>query len=180
MIVAWIKKINCVVLLAMYLLIKNFMIKKILIFNILVFALFSCENNGDRDMQKPVIEIIFPQSCVELQRGEIFTFRAQFSDNAELGSYNIEIHHNFDHHSHSTDNVECELDEKKTPVKAWADNWNYTIPKGQKTFEANNEIPIPADIDAGDYHFMVRLTDKSGWQQLAAVSVKIILVDIHF
>ncbi|MDR2424760.1 MAG: DUF4625 domain-containing protein, partial [Prevotellaceae bacterium] len=40
-------------------------------------------------------------------------------------------------------------------------------------FEANNEIAVPADIDAGDYHFMVRLTDKSGWQQLAAVSVKI-------
>jgi hypothetical protein len=35
-------------------------------------------------------------------------------------------------------------------------------------------IAIPADIDEGDYHFMVRLTDKSGWQQIAAKSVKII------
>ena len=149
------------------------MTKKILIFNILVLALFSCENSGDKDMQKPVIEVSFPQSCVELQCGESFTFRAQFFDNAELGSYNIEIHHNFDHHSHSTDNVECELDEKKTPVKAWIFNCDYDIPAGQKAFEANSEIAVPADIDAGDYHFMVRLTDRSGWQQLAAVSVKI-------
>ncbi|MDR0612517.1 MAG: DUF4625 domain-containing protein [Dysgonamonadaceae bacterium] len=26
-------------------------------------------------------------------------------------------------------------------------------------------MPVPADIAAGDYHFMVRLTDKSAWQQ---------------
>ena len=76
--------------------------------------------------------------------------------------------------AHSTDNVECELGEKKTPVNAWVFNHDYAIPAGQKAFEANNEIAVPAGIDAGDYHFMVRLTDKSGWQQLAAVSVKIV------
>jgi hypothetical protein len=65
------------------------------------------------------------------------------------------------------------LDAKKAPVNAWVFNQDYAIPDGRKTFEANNEITVPADIDTGDYHFMVRLTDKSGWQQLAAVSVKI-------
>lgn len=149
--------------------------RKILIFNILAFALFSCGDNDDKDMQKPEIEISFPQNCIQLQRGESFTFRAQFSDNVELGSYNIEIHHNFDHHSHSTDNVECELDEKKTTlIKTWIFNRDYAIPAGQKAFEANNAIPVPDDVDAGDYHFMARLTDRSGWQQQAAISVKIV------
>ena len=151
--------------------------KKIVLYSLICLFSMACSNddeNNNKDMQKPEIEIIFPQNCIQLQRGEIFTFRAQFSDNVELGSYNIEIHHNFDHHSHSTDNVECELGEKKTPVKAWVFNRDYAIPAGQKAFEANNEIAVLAGIDAGDYHFMVRLTDKSGWQQLAAVSVKIV------
>jgi hypothetical protein len=148
------------------------MTKKSLIIIIVFFALSAC-GDEDKDMQKPEIQINFPQNCQELQRSESFTFTAHFSDNAELGNYNIEIHNNFDHHSHSTDNVECELDNKKTPVKAWVFNQDYPIPVGQKAFEGSVEIAVPADIDAGDYHFMVRLTDKSGWQQLAAVSVKI-------
>jgi hypothetical protein len=139
----------------------------------LVFALFSCGEEESKDMEKPAIEVGFPQNCTQLQRGESFTFHAQFSDNAELGSYNIEIHHNFDHHSHSTGNVECEQDEKKTPVNSWVFNTDYAIPDGRQTFEADNEIAVPAGIDAGDYHLMVRLTDRSGWQQLAAVSIKI-------
>lgn len=128
-------------------------------------------------MQKPVITMnggeYFPQNCASLKRGERFTFRATFSDNEELGNYNIEVHHNFDHHTHSTDGETCETDEKKTPVNAWVFNRDYAIPAGMKTFEANSEIAVPADVDTGDYHFMVRLTDKAGWQQLIAYSVKI-------
>jgi hypothetical protein len=128
-------------------------------------------------MQKPLIEMNgtahFPQNCVHLTRGESFVFKAKFSDNVELGAYNVEIHHNFDRHSHSTDNVECEPDEKKPPVNAWVFNRDYAIPSGLQTYEANNEITVPPDIDTGDYHFMVRLTDRAGWQQLAAISVKV-------
>jgi hypothetical protein len=140
---------------------------------ILTIALLSCGDKEERDLQKPEIQIVSPQNCAELRRGESFTFTAHFADNAELGSYNLEIHHNFDHHSHSTDSKDCTPDDAKTPVNPWVFNQDYTIPAGSLTFDASVEIPIPADIDKGDYHFMVRLTDKSGWQQLAAVSVKI-------
>ncbi|MDR2774585.1 MAG: DUF4625 domain-containing protein [Tannerella sp.] len=130
-----------------------------------------------KDMQKPVIEMngggYFPQNCTTLKRGDRFMLKAKFSDNVELGNYNIEIHNNFDHHSHSTGGEECETDEKKTPVNAWVFNRDYSIPAGLKEFEAGNEITVPVDVDTGDYHFMVRLTDKAGWQQLMAVSVKI-------
>jgi hypothetical protein len=140
-------------------------------------ALFLEGCDGGDDMQKPVIEMngdeYFPQNCVVLKLGDRFTFRAKFSDNVELGNYNIEIHNNFDRHSHSTGSEECETDAKKEPVNAWVFNQDYAIPAGLKEFTANNEIVVPADVDTGDYHFMVRLTDKSGWQQLAAVSVKI-------
>ncbi|MDR1718552.1 MAG: DUF4625 domain-containing protein [Dysgonamonadaceae bacterium] len=146
---------------------------QIILTAILTIALLSCGGEDEKDMQKPEIQIGYPHNCAELQRGERYTFRAQFTDNIELGSYNIEIHHNFDHHSHSTDSEECESDAAKTPVNAWVFNQDYAIPAGSRTYTANVEITVPADIDAGDYHFMVRLTDRSGWQQLAAKSIKI-------
>lgn len=151
---------------------------KVLFYCILSVILLSCSSDDDdKDMEKPSIDITsvyaFPTNCVILYRGESFSFRATFTDNIELGNYNIEVHNNFDHHSHSTENEECELEPKKQPVKPWVYNKDYPIPNGQSNFTANDIIEIPADIDTGDYHFMIRLTDKAGWQQLKSVGVKI-------
>lgn len=162
-------------------LINGWTMRKISVLMFLLPALFweGCGSDDDvKDMQKPVIEMsgdgYFPQNCVFLKRGDRFTFKAKFSDNVELGNYNIEIHHNFDHHSHSTGSEECETEAKKDPVNAWVFNQDYAIPAGLKEYAPSNEIAVPAGVDTGDYHFMIRLTDKSGWQQLAAISVKII------
>lgn len=154
------------------------MIKRVLLFGFACFQMLSCGDGDDsKDMAKPSIDMTresaFPKNCVILYRGETFSFKATFTDNVELGNYNIEIHNNFDHHSHSTDDVECELEPKKKPVNPWVYNQDFPIPAGKTIFEADNTISIPADIDTGDYHFMVRLTDKAGWQQLKAVSIKI-------
>lgn len=155
------------------------MCEKILLYCIVCFLFLSCSSDDDdkKDMEKPVIEMNagsgYPLTCDVLYKGESFTFKAIFKDNQELGSYNLEIHNNFDHHSHSTDDVECDLDEKKKPVKPFVYNQNFNIPNGSVFYEAEKEISIPKDIDSGDYHFMIRLTDQSGWQQLKAISLKI-------
>lgn len=140
----------------------------------------SCSSNDDdnqvKDMEKPSIvdgKVPSPIDCQVYRRGDVIPFRYTFTDNVELGAFNIEIHNNFDHHTHSTSSADCPLDKKKEPVKPWVYNQDYTIAPGQKTYDAQVDIPIPTDIDEGDYHFMVRLTDKSGWQQLKAISVKI-------
>ncbi len=151
---------------------------KVLFYCILSVILLSCSSDDDdKDMDKPAIDMTetnaFPTNCAILYRGESFLFRATFTDNIELGNYNIEVHNNFDHHSHSTENEECELDSKKQPVKPWVYNKDYSIPAGQRNFTANDVIEIPSDIDTGDYHFMIRLTDKAGWQQIKSVGVKI-------
>lgn len=153
--------------------------KKIILYSLGCLLVMACGNDDEDslDMEKPSIDMSFnnacPQNCMILYRGESFPFRAVFADNQELGNYNVEIHNNFDHHSHSTDDAECDLDPKKTPVKAFVYNQDFSIPSGKNNFEANNEIFIPEDVDTGDYHFMVRLTDKAGWQQLKAISLKI-------
>jgi hypothetical protein len=153
------------------------MIRKIVFSLAIICILLSCGRNDDLDMEKPAIDMsgasAFPLTCDIVYRGESFTFKAVFTDNRELGNYTNEIHNNIDHHSHSTDNVECEPDEKKTPVNPFIYNKDFHIPAGMVSCEAGNSIHIPEDADTGDYHFMIRLTDKAGWQQLKAVSIKI-------
>ncbi|WP_316818731.1 DUF4625 domain-containing protein [Pedobacter nyackensis] len=140
-------------------------------------------SNCSKDTAKPIdtaypeintsADDTFPKQCSIIKRGEKFIFRASVSDNAELGSLNVDIHHNFDHHTHSTELEECNMEAIKQPAKPFLLIRNITIPTGQKTFQASAEIQVPADIDPGDYHFMIRLTDKEGWQTIKGLSIKI-------
>ncbi|MEJ7560014.1 MAG: DUF4625 domain-containing protein [Pedobacter sp.] len=130
------------------------------------------------DTEYPVIDIstaaAFPKQCSTVKRGESFTFKAVLSDNTTLGSVSVDIHHNFDHHTHSTEVAACDMASVKTPVKPFLLIQSYPIPSGMASFETNQRIDIPADIDPGDYHFMIRLTDKEGWQTIKGLSIKII------
>lgn len=135
------------------------------------------DSSSGVDQTKPTIstEISggFPTSCATVARGSVISFKALFADNQELGAYSINIHQNFDHHSHDTETDACELDAVKTPVNAWSETLAFTIPSGQQEFLAEQQIQVPADIDTGDYHFMVQLTDASGWAALKGISIKI-------
>lgn len=144
-----------------------------------LLALASCSSdNNEIDTEYPVIDIsasnAFPIQCSEITRGQKITFRAKFTDNAALGSYSLDIHHNFDHHTHSTEVNNCVADPIKKPVNPLLYINSVTIPNGQKSYEAVQEITIPTDIDPGDYHFMIRLTDKEGWQTIKGLSIKIL------
>ena len=93
--------------------------------------------------------------------------------NVELGRYNIEVHSNHDHHTHSTSGVDCELEPVCEAVNPWVFNHDYDIPAGSTSHVATADIVVPADVDAGDYHFMVRVTDRAGWQQLRSMAIKL-------
>ena len=115
-----------------------------------------------------------PIDCQVYHRGETIPFCYKFTDNDELGKYNIEVHHNFDHHTHSTSATTCSMDDVKEAQNPWVFNQDFNIPDGQKSFSASKKIEIPTNIDTGDYHFMIRLTDKAGWQQIKSVAIKIV------
>lgn len=129
------------------------------------------------DTEYPVIqtdaENSFPGQCSVVRRGQSFTFKARFTDNMQLGSYSLDIHHNFDHHTHSTEVSDCDTDPVKKPVNPFLLIRSFDIPENQKTYAATQQIDVPADIDPGDYHFMIRLTDKEGWQTIRGISIKI-------
>lgn len=148
----------------------------ILIFTIISIGLIACER--DVDDVYPEIDIsgtnAFPQNCDTIYRGQAFNFIASFSDNVELGSFSLEIHNNFDHHTHSTEAEECDFHEDKPAVNPWLFLEQYEIPAGSQKYDADVQISVPSDIDPGDYHFQIRLTDKEGWQALTGLSVKIL------
>lgn len=139
--------------------------------------LFSCSDDEQTDTIKPEVNMefadAFPKPCDTIQRGESFTFRATFTDNVELGSFNLELHQNFDHHTHGSHVETCQVHPDKEPVNPFYLNQNYEIPPENTTYTAEVSVEIPADVDTGDYHFMVKVTDQEGWQGWQSVSVKI-------
>lgn len=144
----------------------------------IAFAFAGCKkDNEEIDTTYPEIDVTsantFPQQCSVINRGEKFLFKANLSDNLELGSVSIDIHHNFDQHSHSTEVASCNMDAKKTPLNPLKLIKDFRIPAGQKNHQISQEIEIPANVDAGDYHFLIRLTDKAGWQTIKGLSIKI-------
>jgi len=164
---------------------KQFEMKTFKIFSGLVFILlvFITCSKDEIDDQKPEIDLsisgAFPVNCDTLYFGETFTFKALFTDNVELGSFSIDIHNNFDHHSHTTEVTECHLDDVKDAVNPFVSIEDYDIPEGQDAYETSLEITIPdsnndGEFDEGDYHFFVSLTDKEGWSAQKGLSVKIL------
>jgi hypothetical protein len=151
------------------------------LFFVLVLIVLSCSKTPIDD-KKPEIDLsiqgAFPLNCDTLYFGEPFTFKVLFSDNAELGSYSIDIHHNFDHHSHSTEISNCEMDAKKSPVNPFVLIEDHDIPQGTKQFETSLEITVPdgnfiGQFDEGEYHLFVSLTDNEGWSAQKGLNIKI-------
>ena len=79
-----------------------------LIVTAIVFVFSAC-GDDDRDMDKPAITtdgiVASPSDCDSYRHGDTIHFCYRFTDNVELGNYNIEIHSNHDHHTHSTSSV---------------------------------------------------------------------------
>ena len=143
-----------------------------------VLLLASCysEEDSDIDEQKPTISLNsgFPQSCEELKRGETYTFRATAADNLELASYSLNIHHNFDHHTHDDQGASCELNAVKASENPMIFMENYSLEEGLTSYEINLVIEIPNDVDTGDYHCAYSVTDVTGWQARTSVDIKIV------
>lgn len=153
-------------------------LRKFILLSVIVLAAGACNKDEPAiDTEYPTIGTdpisAFPGQCSTLKRGEPFNFKATFTDNIALGSYSLDIHHNFDHHTHSTEVSDCNMDPVKKPVNPFLLIKSFDIDPGQQRLEASQTIQVPADIDPGDYHFMIRLTDKEGWQTIRGISIKI-------
>jgi len=148
------------------------------LFFTVLLASCSSDDNSNKDEQKPTINVNynegFPQACTELVKGETYTFRAMVSDNVALAAYSLDIHNNFDHHTHDDQGAQCELEPVKQAVNPFIYMENYTIEKGLDTYEISISLKIPDTIDTGDYHCAYSVTDETGWQARTSIDIKII------
>ena len=145
-----------------------------------LFGLVACSSNDDvvKDTQLPTITdqgiTANPVDCQVYNRGDVIPFRYRFTDNEELGNYNIEIHNNFDHHTNGTQGKSCDPEKTERNTKnTFYYNQDFSIPRGSKAYDASQEIQIPATVEPGDYHFVIRVTDQTGNQQLRVIAIKI-------
>ncbi len=159
---------------------------KTFITNVLLFFLFvtgtlSCSKT-DIDEQKPEVDLkaegAHPLNCELLYFSDTINLHYLLTDNMELGSWSVDIHNNFDHHSHSTEVESCDLLPVKTPVNPFLHIEYGEIPAGLVSYELDKQIFIPVsssagNFDEGDYHLTIRLTDRVGWSVQKGISIKI-------
>jgi hypothetical protein len=140
---------------------------KHIIFYPVFLAICAIAWNGckeDSDTVRPVINLIEPAEGDTLQIGgeHGVHFEVEFSDNEALASYKVNIHPNFDGHTHamrsSAETVDFEFE------KSW------TI-SGRNAAVHHHEIKIPEEATPGDYHLMVYCTDVAGNESYIAVNV---------
>lgn len=159
----------------------------ILALGAMVMGFAACENKS-KDTMPPVIDeaTFLPADCDIYYLGDTLLVHFICSDDTELGNFNIEIHNNFDHHTHGTSGVDCDEEEgdhhdhvdgdqhHEEVEGAWVYNKDFAIARGLKTDTVDVEIPVPEEVLEGDYHFMLRLTDRAGWQTIKAVPIHLI------
>ncbi len=158
--------------------------KIIILLVVLSILLNACQDDEKPtiDTEKPIIDLTildaFPTSCDTLYFDEPFIVKALLTDNVELGAFNIDIHNNFDHHTHSTEFEQCTLGAVKTAENPYVYIQDYTLPVTNE-FTTDVSMTIPSSdgtdlYDEGDYHFQIRLTDKKGWSTMKGLNVKLL------
>ena len=158
--------------------------KIIILLVVLSILLNACQDDEKPtiDTEKPLIDLTildaFPTSCDTLYFDEPFIVKALLTDNVELGAFNIDIHNNFDHHTHSTELEQCTLGAVKTAENPYVYIQDYTLPV-TNVFTTDVSMTIPSSdgidlYDEGDYHFQIRLTDKEGWSTMKGLNVKLL------
>lgn len=157
---------------------KLFKNSLLLLAGVLFLTSCSSDDTEEKDQEKPEINIAyeggFPEPCVALVQGETYTFKAKVTDNISLAAYSLDIHHNFDHHTHDDQQGDCELEAVKQPVNPWIFMENYAIEGGVSSYEISIELTIPQDIDPGNYHCSYSVTDQTGWQSRTSVDIKVV------
>lgn len=143
------------------------------------FTLGSCSDE-DVDNAKPMIHLVAPANDGVLHIGGEVHFDCEFADDVELRSYKIEIHNNFDGHSHGSAVLKSANEEHGHPW-SYTNTWNFEA--GKKNEDVHHHaIQIPETIlvngveeptAEGEYHFGVYCVDVAGNENKVFVSVVI-------
>lgn len=125
----------------------------IILLSVLATGLISCRKT---DKEKPTFSLVSPSDSLVVEAGTEIPFNATFFDNEALSQYKIDIHENFEGHSHD---------------KYIAQIWNRIIIGNLSGIEQSENfvIQVPDSAAAGWYHFLLTAVDASGNQSELAV-----------
>ncbi len=152
-------------------------LKSILAAAVLAAALVSCNDKGDTT--QPLIELVNPAEGSAFARGSEMCVFMHLSDDTALESFKINIHNNFNGHSHGS-KAEDHDHEDFNHDTANAFKYNetsetldgYSI-SGLVNTSPDVDIEIPVDASYGDYHIMVYCYDAAGNESYVARSFQI-------
>lgn len=124
----------------------------------------ACSSDNDGDTTAPTINLIAPAEGATLKIGDAHGvhFDMEVSDNEGLASYKVEIHNNFDGHTHTR------AEDATTPF-AFNRSWDLEGVKNKKIH--HHEIIIPENATPGNYHLMVFCSDTSGNEAYVARNI---------
>jgi len=144
---------------------------------IMGFIMVSC-NDDEVDNAKPTINLIAPSNNAVLHVGGEVHFDCGFADDVELRSYKIEIHNNFDGHTHESVALKSVKEEHGHPW-TYTNTWNFE--SGKKNEDVHHhtiQIPETILVDGvdeltaeGEYHFGVFCVDAAGNENKVFVKV---------
>ncbi len=126
-----------------------------------LLSLSGCNDDSETiDTTAPVIMVEDPVNGEFFAAGTAVHFEAAFTDDIELGSYNIDIHDSFDGHGHGR--IAASNDDPS--LIKWSFNESFPFADGLKNSDVHlhDEIAIPENTMAGPYHFIVTAVDRSG------------------
>ncbi|WP_410878213.1 DUF4625 domain-containing protein [Myroides sp. DW712] len=138
------------------------------------FAFTSCSSDDSTDTQKPEVNLIAPKEGAKLEVGKDIHFDMEVSDNEGLGSYNVDIHNNFDGHGHSGENHTHAISTLAVDTKPFAYNKTWDLGGKKNDDVHHHEIIIAADATPGKYHFVVKVLDKAGNQTMVFRNIEIV------
>ncbi|QNR25888.1 DUF4625 domain-containing protein [Croceimicrobium hydrocarbonivorans] len=118
-----------------------------------VLALGSaCSNDSDnQDLDAPVIlsaTLNGEDHDLEFNAGEAINLAVEVSDNEALGQLKLDLHDQFDGHSHGK------------LSSTWTLSEVYNLSGSQTTFKESLQVPDP--VTAGPHHLILRLLDAAG------------------
>jgi hypothetical protein len=111
---------------------------------------WACGNDDPeaQDTEAPVITVASPAMGSTFEAGSQIRFEAEIEDNVGLAICNVNIHSNFDGHSHAR-------------IAASPLSYEKSFTLTGKKASINELIDIPADATPGNYHFIVKAIDEA-------------------
>lgn len=99
-----------------------------------------------------------------IKTGSLLHLDMDLSDDVMVASYKVDIHNNFDGHTHTSASTKADGD-------SITFTYNQSFDVNQKNHHVHDHIEIPILARQGKYHVVVYCTDTSGNESYVAKSV---------